>query len=148
MADGDLLDAYIDVYFTAFKYIGDLISAPMKADKLSFEQFMIMRDLDAGHELNLSAIARKRRVTNAAVSRQLKQLLERGVITQERDATDHRRYHLRLTNHGAIVTHRLNTTIHKRFYGWVEILGEADTRELLRIMGRVGEHIIAKEFPQ
>lgn len=66
MADGDLLDAYIDVYFTAFKYIGDLISAPMKADKLSFEQFMIMRDLDAGHELNLSAIARNRRVTNAA----------------------------------------------------------------------------------
>ncbi|MFD1484178.1 MarR family winged helix-turn-helix transcriptional regulator [Lacticaseibacillus baoqingensis] len=145
MADTDLLEAYIEVYFHAFKYVGELISEPMKADGISFEQFLIMRDLAAGHQLGLSEIAKKRGVTRAAISRQIKTLLEKETIVQERDAVDRRRLYLRLTPHGEEVTSRVNKVIHKRFYDWVSALGEKDAKELLRIMRKVGTNIIAKD---
>ncbi|MCI1985803.1 MAG: MarR family transcriptional regulator [Lactobacillus sp.] len=148
MANTDLLEAYIEVYFRAFKYVGDLISEPMKADGISFEQFLIMRDLAAGHQLSLSEIAQRRGVTRAAISRQIKTLLEKETIVQERDADDRRRLYLRLTPHGEEVTTRVNKVIHKRFYDWVEALGEDDAKELLRIMRKVGATIIAKDRAQ
>ena len=145
MAEADLLEAYIEVYFQAFKYVGELISEPMKADGISFEQFLIMRDLAAGQQLGLSEIAKKRGVTRAAISRQIKTLLEKDNIVQERDDSDRRRLYLRLTAHGEEVTARVNKVIHKRFYDWVAALGEHDAEELLRIMRRVGNTIIAKD---
>ena len=144
MSETDLLEAYIEVYFQAFKYLGELIAEPMKADGISFEQFQIMRDLAAGQQLGLSEIAKKRGVTRAAISRQIKTLLEKGAIVQERDEVDRRRLYLRLTPHGEEVTNRLNKVIHRRFYDWVATLGEEDAEELLRIMRRVGTTIIAK----
>lgn len=145
MAQRELLNEYIDVYLTAFKYVGDLVSAPTKQYNLSFEQFLIMRDIDAGHQLQLSEIAKRRGVTRAAISRQIKTLLELQYIHQERDANDRRRLYLRLTEKGSEVTHELNDAIQKRFDSWVDIMGEADVRELLRIMQRVGTKIIAQD---
>lgn len=145
MAEPDLLEAYIEVYFQAFKYVGELISEPMKADGISFEQFLIMRDLAAGHQLGLSEIAKKRGVTRAAISRQIKTLLDKDTIVQERDETDRRRLYLRLTPHGEEVTARVNKMISKRFNDWVDALGQHDALELLRIMRRVGNTIIAPD---
>ncbi|WP_461212913.1 MarR family winged helix-turn-helix transcriptional regulator [Lacticaseibacillus sp. GG6-2] len=145
MAEPELLEAYIEVYFQAFKYVGELISEPMKADGISFEQFLIMRDLAAGHQLGLSEIAKKRGVTRAAISRQIKTLLDKDTIVQERDEADRRRLYLRLTPHGEEVTARVNKVISKRFNDWVDALGEHDAMELLRIMRRVGNTIIAPD---
>lgn len=144
MAEGDLLNEYIEVYFSAFKYVGELVSEPMKRYKLSFEQFLIMRDLAAGHELALSAIAAKRGVTRAAISRQIKTLLEQGYVVQERDQTDRRRQFLHLTVRGEQVSTKLNATITARFGDWVAVIGEQDAKELLRIMTRVGDTIIQR----
>ncbi|WP_125703042.1 MarR family winged helix-turn-helix transcriptional regulator [Lacticaseibacillus daqingensis] len=142
MADNELLDNYIDVYMTSFKYIGDLVSAPMKQYQLSFEQFLIMRDLLAGRTLSISDVAKHRGVTRAAISRQIKTLLEHDYIVQDRDATDRRRLYLRLTPRGEEVTNALNTAIHERFYRWVDVIGQPDAGELLRIMRRVSNEII------
>ncbi|WP_262314824.1 MarR family winged helix-turn-helix transcriptional regulator [Lacticaseibacillus parakribbianus] len=142
MAKPDLLDDYIEVYMTGFKYVGDLVSAPMKQYKLSFEQFLIMRDLHRGSKLSISDVAKSRGVTRAAISRQIKTLLENDYIIQERDATDRRRLYLRLTERGEQVTTALNATIHQRFYGWVQQIGDEDAEDLLRIMRRVAAEII------
>ncbi|WP_179395657.1 MarR family winged helix-turn-helix transcriptional regulator [Lacticaseibacillus absianus] len=142
MTDQNLLDDYIDVYMTGFKYVGDLVSAPMKQYNLSFEQFLIMRDLLAGHTLSISDVAKNRHVTRAAISRQIKTLLDNHYIVQDRDANDRRRLYLRLTARGEEVTTALNAAIHERFYRWVEVIGEQDGRELLRIMRRVSNEII------
>lgn len=141
----NLLDDYIDVYMRSFKYVSDLVSVPMKHYKLSFEQFLIMRDIHAGDQLALSAIAKSRGVTRAAVSRQIKTLLDQGYVVQERDETDRRRLYLRLTERGEQVTETVNAAIHDRFYGWIEVIGEADARELLRIMRRVATELIDKD---
>lgn len=139
-----MLNEYIEVYFTAFKNVGDLVSEPMHQYHLSFEQFLIMRDVAAGHKVALSAIAEQRRVSRAAISRQIKTLLDRDYLVQERDTDDRRRQFLHLTPTGEQVTAKLNVAISERFGEWVDVLGEADARELLRIMRRVGESIIQR----
>ncbi|WP_179394823.1 MarR family winged helix-turn-helix transcriptional regulator [Lacticaseibacillus absianus] len=144
MGDPQLLQDYLRMYWQTFKKLDELIAEPMKADGLSFEQFLIMRDLAAGHELAVSEIAQRRGVTRAAISRQIKVLITRGMVVQERQMGDRRRLPLALTPAGAAVTARLNQQIEARFAYWVELLGEADARELLRLMERVGERIIQR----
>lgn len=145
MAEQSLLDEYIDVYLTGFKYISELVSVPTITYHLSFEQFLIMRDVAKGERLSLSEVAKHRHVTRAAISRQLKALLEAGYITQTPDPKDRRRQYLDLTPSGQQVTTEVNKAIHKRFYGWVKIIGEKDAKELLRIMKRVSLEVIQND---
>ncbi|WP_125704935.1 MarR family winged helix-turn-helix transcriptional regulator [Lacticaseibacillus daqingensis] len=142
MSDPQLLQDYLRMYWQTFKRLDELIAEPMKADGLSFEQFLIMRDLEAGHELAVSEIAQHRGVTRAAISRQIRALITRGMVIQLRQANDRRRLPLALTPAGTAVTVRLNARIEQRFAKWVDLLGEADARELLRLMERVGEKIV------
>ncbi|WP_170999960.1 MarR family winged helix-turn-helix transcriptional regulator [Enterococcus nangangensis] len=142
-----LLNDYIQMYWGTFKYLDDLIAQPMKVYQVSFEQYLIMRDLSLGHQLEVSEIARQRDVSRAAISRQLKTLLNKGLVMQDRNSTDRRRLPLSLTEKGEEVTAELNQVIAKRFAMWAKRLGEKDARELLRIMARVRTEIIdtAKE---
>lgn len=139
------LEAYIDVYMSSFKYISDLVSEPTKEFNLSFEQFLIMRDIADGQQMAMSEIALKRGVTKAAISRQIRVMLEHHYIEQERDATDRRRLYLRLTPKGQAVTQTIVSAIHQRFNGWVSVFGQEDAQELLRLMRRVSTEIIGKD---
>ncbi|MFD1431993.1 MarR family winged helix-turn-helix transcriptional regulator [Lacticaseibacillus yichunensis] len=145
MADDNLLEDYIEVYLSAFKYVGELVSAPMRDDDISFEQFLILRDIAAGHDLSLSEIAKARHVTRAAISRQIKTLMEHHYMIQVRDPNDGRRQELQLTTSGQALVSRVNQAISTRFAGWIDVIGEPDAQDLLRIMRRVGQEIIAKE---
>ncbi|WP_125579540.1 MarR family winged helix-turn-helix transcriptional regulator [Lacticaseibacillus suibinensis] len=142
MATQTLLDEYIEVYLTSFKYVSELVSVPTVKFHLSFEQFLIMRDLHAGHRLAISDVAKHRGVTRAAISRQIKTMLDHHYIVQTRDEGDRRRLYLSLTPEGTEITGQINEAIHKRFYGWVDIIGEHDVKELLRIMRRVSVEVI------
>ncbi|ANK61935.1 MULTISPECIES: MarR family winged helix-turn-helix transcriptional regulator [Loigolactobacillus] len=143
--NNDLLEKYINVYLTSFKYVGDLVSEPTKRYHLSFEQFLIMRDIDNGQQMGMSEIAAKRGVTRAAISRQIRVMLEQNYIVQERDINDRRRLYLLLTTKGQEVTERINQAIHKRFYAWVDLLGEDEANDLLRIMQDVSKKIISRD---
>lgn len=142
MSDPGLLEDYIQLYFTTFKNIDALIGEPMAAQGISFEQFIILRDLDLGHELAVSEIARRRKVTRAAISRQIRTLLAQGLITQKKDPHDQRILLLQLTAKGQEITTDLNEKISQRFAGWVEAIGADDARELYRIMDKVGRLIM------
>lgn len=145
MVEQKLLHEYIDIYWKTFKNIDQLIGVPMIEYKISFEQFMIMCDLGEGKKLGVSEIARSRKVTRAAISRQIKTLLGLDYIIQERDSVDRRIQYLRLTEKGEEITELLNEKVSDRFYGWVDLLGQDDAHELLRIMRKVSDLIIAKE---
>lgn len=137
-----LLNDYIQMYWETFKYLDVLIAEPMKIYQVSFEQYLIMRDLATGQTLEVSEIARKRDVSRAAISRQIKTLLTQGLVVQDRNTNDRRRFPLTLTEKGQKVTTELNFVITKRFAGWLKKLGEEDARELLRIMQRIRKEII------
>ena len=137
-----LLNEYIQMYWETFKYLDELIAEPMKSYQVSFEQYLILRDLANGHILEVTEIARQRDVSRAAISRQLKTLLAQELVVQDRNATDRRHFPITLTPKGQEVTERLNFVITKRFAGWLKKLGERDARELLRIMQRIRTEII------
>lgn len=139
-----LLEKYIRVYMSAFKYIGDLVSEPTKRYKLSFEQFLIMRDVANSEQVGMSDIAAKRGVTRAAISRQIKVMLEHHYLIQERDPIDRRRLYLRLTPEGKAVTMKIDAAIHQVFDGWVEMMGKDKADDLLSIMEEVAEKIVRK----
>lgn len=137
-----LLNDYIQMYWETFKYLDDLIAQPMKVYQVSFEQYLIMRDLGTGKDLEVSEIARERNVSRAAISRQLKTLLAKGFVMQDRNIKDRRRFPLRLTEKGEEVTEKLNVEIAQRFSLWTTRLGKKDAEELLRIMQRIRTEII------
>ncbi|KMO56885.1 MarR family transcriptional regulator, partial [Lacticaseibacillus rhamnosus] len=56
MTDKPLLEAYVDAYFSTFKNINELISEPMAAYHLSFEQYRILSDIANDPEISLTAI--------------------------------------------------------------------------------------------
>ncbi|MFD1466443.1 MarR family winged helix-turn-helix transcriptional regulator [Lapidilactobacillus mulanensis] len=140
-----LLEDYIDVYMSGFKYISDLVSEPTKKFNLSFEQFLIMRDIADGQQVAMSDVALKRGVTKAAISRQIRVMLEHDYIAQERDAVDRRRQYLRLTTKGQEVTQAIEQAIRERFDYWIDLFGKDDAQELLRLMRRVSTEILGKD---
>ena len=81
-----LLNEYIQMYWETFKYLDELIAEPMKSYQVSFEQYLILRDLANGHILEVTEIARQRDVSRAAISRQLKTLLAQELVVQDRNA--------------------------------------------------------------
>lgn len=140
-----MLEQYISLYMTTFKYIGDLVSEPMKEYGISFEQFLMMRDLANGQQLAVSELAKKRGVTKGAISRQLKILMNQNYVLQARSDVDRRIFYLHLTSTGEALTVKINAVILQRFSNWLDIIGEHDANELRRIMDRVGHDIIEQE---
>lgn len=142
MKHDQLLKEYIEVYLSAFKKIDDLISEPMKADKLSFDQFLVLRTLLETEQMTLSDIAKVRGVTRAAIARQLKPLVARQWVVQREDEHDKRRLLLALTPAGREVAQRINRAAEARFDDWVAVLGQQDTKDLLRIMRTVNQKLM------
>ena len=77
-----LLDAFIDVYMSSLKYLDEFVSEPAKEFHLSFEQYLILREITRNHDVTLMDIASKRQVTRSAISRQIKVLLKQGYLRQ------------------------------------------------------------------
>lgn len=146
MEDNQLLDEYIDIYMSAIKYVEDLVSEPTKAYQLSFEQYLIMKEIAEDSSVSLIDIAKKRGVTRGAISRQIRVLLKLDYITQEIDSNDRRRLILKLTPSGFQTVHELNPKINQRFASWVETFGIENSKQMLILMNEFRSKIMAKEI--
>ncbi|WCJ46547.1 MarR family transcriptional regulator [Levilactobacillus brevis] len=98
-----LLDAFIDVYMSSLKYLDEFISEPAQAFHLSFEQYLILREITQNDQVTLMDIASKRQVTRSAISRQIKVLLKAGYLQR----------------------------INQRFQGWLDVYGDQRAHEIL-----------------
>ena len=129
MTDESLLQAYVDAYFSTFKSINELISAPMAKYHLSFEQFRILSDIAHDPDISLTAIVAKRGVTKPDV-------------TQTKFAADRRRNTLRLTPLGKQVEAEITKTATDRFDQWVTALGEDKAKQFVDLLNEIGEKLI------
>ena len=136
MTDESLLQAYVDAYFSTFKSINELISAPMAKYHLSFEQFRILSDIAHDPDISLTAIVAKRGVTKPAVARNL------NYVTQTKFAADRRRNTLRLTPLGKQVEAEITKTATDRFDQWVTALGEDKAKQFVDLLNEIGEKLI------
>ncbi|MFC6207509.1 MarR family winged helix-turn-helix transcriptional regulator [Levilactobacillus tongjiangensis] len=129
-----LLDAFIDVYMNSLKYLDEFVSEPAKEFHLSFEQYLILRDVTRNEHVTLMDIASKRQVTRSAISRQIKVLLKQGYLQQRPDENDRRRLYLLATPEGAKAERVIRQRINKRFQGWVDVYGDDRARQILQFI--------------
>jgi len=129
-----LLDAFIDVYMNSLKYLDEFVSEPAKEFHLSFEQYLILRDVTRNEHVTLMDIASKRQVTRSAISRQIKVLLKQGYLQQRPDENDRRRLYLLTTPEGTKAERVIRQRINKRFQGWVDVYGNDRARQILQFI--------------
>ncbi|KRK37535.1 MarR family winged helix-turn-helix transcriptional regulator [Levilactobacillus parabrevis] len=126
-----LLDAFIDVYMSSLKYLDEFVSEPAKEFHLSFEQYLILREITRNHDVTLMDIASKRQVTRSAISRQIKVLLKQGYLRQQPDENDRRRLYLIATDAGKRAERVIRQRINQRFQGWVDVYGNERAHDIL-----------------
>jgi len=142
MTNETLLAAFIETYFSTMKNINDLISRPMAAYKLSFEQYQILHDIAQSDEISLTDIVKKRRVTKPAIARQLRVLRDLNYIHQEQSQQDRRRFLLHLTPSGVRVEQAVTHAAAEQFNHWVNILGTDKAEQLLALLNEVGAKLM------
>ena len=126
-----LLDAFIDVKLSSLTYLDEFISEPAQAFHLSFEQYLILREITQNDQVTLMDIASKRQVTRSAISRQIKVLLKAGYLQQQPDENDRRRLYLLVTPTGAKAERAIRQRINQRFQGWLDVYGDQRAHEIL-----------------
>lgn len=134
----ELLEKYIDAYLSTLKYLDDFVSQPALEYNLSFEQYLIIREIAQRDGLTMTDIVDERNVTRAAISRQIKMLLKRNYVYQEADANDRRRMLLHLTPDGKEAERIISKKVRERFNGWIDIFGQAKAEEILTFIKEFG----------
>lgn len=140
----ELLEQYIDAYLVYLKYLGDLIAKTAGKFNLSFEQYLIIREIARRDRVTLTDIVDERNVTRAAVSHQIKMLLKRNYIYQEADANDRRRMILHLTPDGKEAERVISKRMRERFNGWIDAFGTERIEDVLEFILDFGE-LVTKE---
>lgn len=140
----ELLEQYIDAYLVYLKYLGDMIAKTAGKFNLSFEQYLIIREIARKDKVTLTDIVDERNVTRAAVSRQIKMLLKRNYIYQEPDVHDRRRMFLHLTPDGKEAERIIGKRMRERFNGWIDAFGTERIEDVLEFILDFGE-LVTKE---
>lgn len=108
----------------------------------------IMRTLSmAGEPLSPSEIAHRTGVSDARVANALRALEERGLVSRSTSLSDRRRVEVSLTEEGAAQHKRLRENGISMVADFLEELGEQDSREFARIVGRI-ESLMAARYEQ
>lgn len=145
MKDKNLLQDYIDAYTHTLKRINSLISEPMKQFGISFDQYLILKDIIFLKNLTLVEIAKKYDVTKSASRKHISHLVNLGYILQLPLPEDRRKLILKATDEGIEVEQLCRSRIEKRFNEWIEILGEKSVREFLSFTQKFNKNIIQVE---
>lgn len=137
-----LLDKATDLYLTGLKGLGSFISEPSAEYSLSFEQYLILKQIVHKPKIKLMDIAEERGVSRSAISRQLRPLLKHNYITQEVDPEDRRRLFLISTPRGKEVEQHIGSLVMKRFSKWVDVYGKERGAELLALLEDFNKQIV------
>lgn len=138
---GKLLNSYFEAYQNTTKIMTDLVAWPLSQNKLSFEQFLILRRIATGDQVTLNDIAVQRQVTRSAISRQVKALLTAHYVFQVPDPRDRRRLYLHLTERGQQIEVVINQAIAKHFDLWVSQLGAGKLDQVFKTMDTFSQQV-------
>jgi len=136
-----LLNDYFEAYQNTTKIMMDLVAQPLSQNKLSFEQFLILRRIAMTEQVTLNDIATQRQVTRSAISRQVKALLMQHYIFQVPDPQDRRRLYLHMTEHGQQIEQSVDQAITQHFNYWVSQLGAPKIDQVLKIMATFSHQV-------
>lgn len=111
---------------------GDDVSASMRGE------MAVLRQLgESDLPVTAGDLSRDLRMTTSRIAAVLNSLQKKGMIERGEDAQDRRRVLVRLTAAGSAVCEHRKACVRRRLAAIFERLGMEDTREFMRIMGRV-----------
>ncbi|WPC18213.1 MarR family transcriptional regulator [Pediococcus inopinatus] len=137
-----LFEGSIEIYMSTLKFLEYVLSEPTKQYHISFEQFLILRNVRYRDDVTQMGIAAERGVTRSAIARQIKSLLQLGYISQTPEPKDQRKLYLRLTDQGIEVEKLIDQNVHKVFKSWIDKMGEEKVTELLDLLEEFGQKIM------
>lgn len=141
-SDDQLLNDAINAYMGGLKGLEHFISEPSQQFHLSFEQFLILRDIISHPGIKLMHLAAAKGVSRSAVSRQLKTLLAANYVTQEPDPNDRRAQSLVATKAGVTAATRINAAMLARFTHWLDLYGRQRGSQLIDSLIDFGNEIV------
>lgn len=97
-----------------------------------------------GEETTPGALAKACRVSTARIAKALNQLEEQGIVVRRNDPADGRRTLVSLTDKGRELVEERHRELDGTIKAFLKELGADDTRELVRLLRRIGE--IAPRF--
>lgn len=134
--------AYLDYAEQLAKLFGEMgrLRASDRLNKNMRGLPAVMRVLAiAGEPISPSEIASRTGVSDARVANALRTLEERGFVERRQAAGDRRRVEVVLTAEGFAQDERMRSEGLEYIAEFLSELGEDDTRELIRLVGRVEE---------
>ncbi len=115
------------------------------------ETFVIIYIAQAGRSVLPSEISSEMDISTARIAAALNNLEKKGLITRQIDVSDRRKILVDLTPAGKALADKHKQMALKATTRMLELLGEQDAKEIVRIMGRLTELIprfmeIEREF--
>lgn len=101
--------------------------------------FFIISNIYQGEEVKPSELAKTVGVSLSAVSHHLNSLEKYGYIERVQDLNDRRISRIRLSEKGREYDTKLKEAFFKMVLNMVQFLGEEDSKELIKLVGRVAE---------
>lgn len=109
----------------------------LKRENLSVEQWRVLQALKDGQGCTMSELSERALLTMSALSKNADRMVSRALIMRQRDAIDHRRVLVRLTDFGRDLLTRCDTAVSGFEQDMTSHLSDQDRAELARLLTAV-----------
>jgi MarR family transcriptional regulator, organic hydroperoxide resistance regulator len=110
---------------------------------LTGPQLTVIKLLETFGDLSLSTLSERIRAQNSTVTGIIDRMEREGLVSRERSTSDRRVVYIRLTKKGADLAKTIAVEPMEIFRGVLAALSREDTRDLLRILGKLQKRVRA-----
>jgi DNA-binding MarR family transcriptional regulator len=108
---------------------------------LTGPQLTVIKLLETFGDLSLSSLSERIRAQNSTVTGIIDRMEREGLVSRERSTSDRRVVYIRLTSKGAQLAKSIEVEPMEIMYGVLAGLNREDTRDLLRILGKLQKRV-------
>jgi DNA-binding MarR family transcriptional regulator len=108
---------------------------------LTGPQLTVVKMLEQIGDLSLSELSERIRAQNSTVTGIIDRMERENLVTRERSKEDRRVVYIRLTSKGRKLAEEIPVEPMEIFRGALESLSQNETRELVRILGKVARRV-------
>ncbi len=123
--------------FDLFRQIGRLVHVTNQETSLTKAEFFLLNELYDGKTANVTSLADKLGVSKTTASKLIRSAEKKQYVGRVTDPKDKRITYIQLTARGKELARRCIVFNKKRLAEIVGRIGEADTRELIRILTQI-----------
>lgn len=135
----EVLEAIIYLYTESRRITKELA----RRAELTGPQLTVMKMLEQIGDLSLSELSERIRAQNSTVTGIIDRMEREGLVTRERSKEDRRVVYIRLTAKGRKIAEEIPVEPMEIFRGALSALTAAETRELVKILGKVARKVRA-----